>query len=476
MRIRILCLTAAALLLAAAAIGATAETQRYYSEQTVLCQQQSEKYAKTIEPIGSGQAGGYGKGGGTIINGVYYSEGMKLPQGETSSSAFGSSSYSVSDQTQWYTWNPNGSPIPVAENTPPSTEQAIEISYSNETTTLDPYLQPAYDTTVPAGSDFGVQAYTATNRQATTGVAIPYVNDTTTCPNLARAFTFTINGYPITVTNAAYSENGESRIVGTGSVNPFQYVTDGSVQPFPQAADYTNAYDYSSTPYSSTCPYSSACASCPYSSVGAVCPYDPSNCTAGLCAANTSQCTGYPQSTDYYTPNASYYPTNCLTGNSYFTYPEAYYPTTTYPPATSTGSGSSSQSAAASSNILAMEQASLALLNQERAQQGLASLPMDSTLQQVARLKSEDMSANNYFAHNSPTYGSAADMLNSIGYDYRGVGENLAHYEDVYTANNALMSSEGHRQNILGSQWTKAGVGVALDDRGYPIVTQLFAY
>ena len=37
------------------------------------------------------------------------------------------------------------------------------------------------------------------------------------------------------------------------------------------------------------------------------------------------------------------------------------------------------------------------------------------------------------------------------------------------------MSSTGHRTNILGSQWTKVGIGVCYDDQGYVYVTQVFA-
>ena len=36
------------------------------------------------------------------------------------------------------------------------------------------------------------------------------------------------------------------------------------------------------------------------------------------------------------------------------------------------------------------------------------------------------------------------------------------------------MSSTGHRTNILGSQWTKVGIGVCSDSQGYVYVTQLF--
>ena len=121
------------------------------------------------------------------------------------------------------------------------------------------------------------------------------------------------------------------------------------------------------------------------------------------------------------------------------------------------------------------EQILLNLVNQDRAKNGLAPLALDPELSDLARLKSNDMSANNYFAHESPTYGNAAQMLDAFNYDYKGLGENIAHYGSVEKAEAAFMSSEGHRRNILGSQWDKVGIGIVYDKDGHLYVTQLFA-
>ncbi len=115
------------------------------------------------------------------------------------------------------------------------------------------------------------------------------------------------------------------------------------------------------------------------------------------------------------------------------------------------------------------------LINSDRAANGLPALPIDAELSRYARLKSCDMKANHYFSHTSPTYGNASSMLQSFGYAFNGVGENIAHHATVSKAEAAFMSSDGHRHNILGSQWTKVGVGVCVDDNGFVYVTQLFA-
>ena len=119
------------------------------------------------------------------------------------------------------------------------------------------------------------------------------------------------------------------------------------------------------------------------------------------------------------------------------------------------------------------EQKLLNLLNHDRAANGLPALTLDSELSRIARMKSCDMKQSGYFAHESPTYGNAASMLTRFGYSFAGVGENIAHHASVEKAEAAFMSSTGHRANILGSQWTKVGIGICIDNNGFVYVTQL---
>lgn len=106
------------------------------------------------------------------------------------------------------------------------------------------------------------------------------------------------------------------------------------------------------------------------------------------------------------------------------------------------------------------EQAMLNLINKERAANGLQPLSYDAALAKVARDKAQDMVNNNYFSHQSPTYGSPFDQMKSNGISYRYAGENLAGASDVNTAHTNLMNSDGHRKNILNSNYTKVGIGV----------------
>lgn len=125
-------------------------------------------------------------------------------------------------------------------------------------------------------------------------------------------------------------------------------------------------------------------------------------------------------------------------------------------------------------SITVQEENAFLLLNQDRISNNLSSLTLDPVLCQLARKKSEDMRDNHYFAHNSPTYGSASQMLKTFGYSFSAVGENIAHHATVEKAQAAFMSSSGHRRNILGTNWTKVGIGVCTDSQGYVYVTQLF--
>ncbi|MBK5425758.1 CAP domain-containing protein [Bacillus sp. TH30] len=106
------------------------------------------------------------------------------------------------------------------------------------------------------------------------------------------------------------------------------------------------------------------------------------------------------------------------------------------------------------------EQRVVELTNAERKKQGLSALQIDTELSKVARIKSEDMQKNNYFDHNSPTYGSPFDMMKKFGISYKSAGENIAQGqrtpEEVVQA---WMNSAGHRANILNSGFTHIGVG-----------------
>jgi len=66
------------------------------------------------------------------------------------------------------------------------------------------------------------------------------------------------------------------------------------------------------------------------------------------------------------------------------------------------------------------------LVNVEREKNGLSALYLNRTISNVARTKSKDMADKNYFSHQSPTYGSAGEMLLKFGVTWSMWGENIA--------------------------------------------------
>lgn len=112
------------------------------------------------------------------------------------------------------------------------------------------------------------------------------------------------------------------------------------------------------------------------------------------------------------------------------------------------------------------------LTNAVRQKEGLPELQVDTPLSRIARLKSRDMLTNDYFSHASPTYGSPFTMMRDFGVTYRTAGENLAHGQRTpEQVVDAWMNSEGHRANILNSEFTHIGVGFVKSDYYW---TQMF--
>jgi len=120
------------------------------------------------------------------------------------------------------------------------------------------------------------------------------------------------------------------------------------------------------------------------------------------------------------------------------------------------------------------EKAMFLLVNRERKKHGLLPLKLDEKLVELARLKSRDIVEKNYFSHQSPTYGSPFDMLETFGIRYRMAAENLAGHQTVEEAHEGLMNSENHRKNILTPSFTHIGIGVVRGSRYGKVYTQLF--
>jgi uncharacterized protein YkwD len=120
------------------------------------------------------------------------------------------------------------------------------------------------------------------------------------------------------------------------------------------------------------------------------------------------------------------------------------------------------------------EQLLLNLVNSERIHRGLRPLQLDARLTHLARLKSQDMIDHRYFAHLSPVYGRAGDMIRNAGIPFILAAENIGVGGNVRAIFTAFMNSSGHRNKIISSRYTLTGIGIIHQSgRGF-LVTQLF--
>ena len=103
----------------------------------------------------------------------------------------------------------------------------------------------------------------------------------------------------------------------------------------------------------------------------------------------------------------------------------------------------------------------LQLVNKERTSRGLNALVLSADISKVAVEKSKDMAIYDYFAHESPNYGSPFDMMHKFGITYRAAGENIAMgYRTPADVMEGWMNSPGHKANILNKNFNKMGIGM----------------
>lgn len=144
-----------------------------------------------------------------------------------------------------------------------------------------------------------------------------------------------------------------------------------------------------------------------------------------------------------------------------------------YPTGTGNNTGTNTNTNTTTS-LSSDEQEVFNLINQQRQQNGLSALSINSEVQNVARIKAKDMVDKNYFSHTSPTYGSPFDMLKSFKISYNTAGENIAGNSSNSGAVNAWMNSSGHRANILNSSFNQTGIGVVSSPKYGKIYVQMF--
>ena len=146
-----------------------------------------------------------------------------------------------------------------------------------------------------------------------------------------------------------------------------------------------------------------------------------------------------------------------------------------YPGSSSGGSSSSNNSSGTTTSTMTSDEKEVFnLINKQRTANGLSALKVDNEVQRVAKIKAQDMVNNNYFSHNSPTYGSPFEMLQNFKVSYKTAGENIAGNSSNSGAVNAWMNSSGHKANILNSSFNYTGIGVVSSPKYGKVYVQMF--
>lgn len=120
-----------------------------------------------------------------------------------------------------------------------------------------------------------------------------------------------------------------------------------------------------------------------------------------------------------------------------------------------------------------------AMTNEYRKENGLPALKMDARLVGIARMRSRDMAARNYFSHVTPEGDDVFSQMHEARVNYWAAGENLARNNfpaDLYLgeAMNGWRKSPEHRANMLHPAFGKLGVGVARAVDGKRYITEVF--
>lgn len=104
----------------------------------------------------------------------------------------------------------------------------------------------------------------------------------------------------------------------------------------------------------------------------------------------------------------------------------------------------------------------LTIVNERRAEQGLAPLTMNYTLVSAAKVRAAEITQS--FSHTRPNGTSCFTAFSEAGVSYWGAGENIAGGQgSPESVMNDWMNSEGHRENIMKPEFTQIGIACYYD-------------
>ena len=123
------------------------------------------------------------------------------------------------------------------------------------------------------------------------------------------------------------------------------------------------------------------------------------------------------------------------------------------------------------------------LTNKKRTDNNISSLVFDSALAKIAKARSEEMIALNYFSHTSTRGCNLECTFTSAAYISEFSGENLAEMTSYTSLSDQELSksfvsdwlqSPLHKENLMSSNFTNQGIGIAYNENRI-VVTVLFS-
>jgi uncharacterized protein YkwD len=118
------------------------------------------------------------------------------------------------------------------------------------------------------------------------------------------------------------------------------------------------------------------------------------------------------------------------------------------------------------------------LVNRDRVAHQLPPLKYDERLADIARAHSNDMREHHFFDHVSSTFGDLASRMDRASYRNLVARENLAEAPDIAKAEENLLASPHHFENMMATDITHVGIGLVqggVKDPRNLTITQAFA-
>jgi uncharacterized protein YkwD len=120
------------------------------------------------------------------------------------------------------------------------------------------------------------------------------------------------------------------------------------------------------------------------------------------------------------------------------------------------------------------EQQLFTLINQERERAGLQKFQWNEQLGQAARAHARLLASKNGLSHQFSGEPELVERLGATGARFTFSAENIARADSAEEAHAGLMTSPGHRANILSSRFNAVGIGT-VESQGHLFVTEDFA-